>query len=59
MKIDSKTEDKNEEAMCWLRCKLSFLCIKHLGMCVRGSRTSDKNVYVSNDFANDIADARL
>lgn len=59
LKLDSKSNDKNEDAMCWLRCKISFLCIKHLGMCVRGSRNSDKKVYVSSDFESDIVDARL
>ena len=59
LKLDSKSDDKNEDALCWLRCKLSFLCIKHLVMSVRGSRTINKEVYVSSDFESDIAEARI
>lgn len=55
-KLNIKNKDQISDSMCWLRCKLSFLCIKNLVMCMRGSRTIRK-LYVSDDFKSDVIEA--
>ena len=51
-KISAKTEENYDRVLSLIRCKLSFLILRSLLICVRGSLS------VSNDHVN-LADAYL
>ncbi len=45
-KIASKTNDKYEKVLTWIRCRLSFIIVKAALLCLRGSRAI--NTYSTN-----------
>ena len=50
-KLSNKTGDKYSDVMCFIRCKLSFMCVRSSLLCLRGSRRSSKTPTESgNDF---------
>ena len=50
-KIATKTNDKYEKVLTWIRCRLSFIVVKVALLCLRGSRTvSKKAIDVVEDF---------
>ena len=59
VKLNTKTNENTDNAMSWLRCKIYFLCIKHLGLCIRGTRSLRTQLYVSSDFETDLVDANI
>ena len=54
-----KNNEKYEDVTNWIRCKVSFLCIKSCLMCVRGSRKVFKDNYISNDFGYDVSELNI
>ena len=59
-KISSKNNEKYNDVANWIRCKLSFLCIKSCLMCLRGTRSTGVNSkYVSHDFGYDISELNI
>ena len=58
-----KIADKQNERYCdiihWIRCKISFICLRSCIMCLRGTRVLNKDVYLPDDFAIDIINANL
>ncbi len=62
-KIAIKDNERYEHVINWIRCKISFLCIKSCILCVRGSRSLINNStnahYVSTDFSIDLYNANL
>ena len=50
-KIASKTGQRYESIMSWIRCKLSFVIMRSALLCLRGSRSVKVNVEASDDFA--------
>ena len=41
-KIATKTSDKYEKVLTWIRCRLSFMVVKAAPLCLKGSRTVNK-----------------
>ena len=41
-KIATKTIDKYEKVLTWIRCRLSFIVVKAALLCLRGSRTVNR-----------------
>ena len=61
-KISNKNEERYTDVMNWVRCKISFMCLKTAIMCVRGTRVSKSNMtvdYISNDFKFDVNEANM
>ena len=58
-KVAEKTNDRYSDVMNWVRCKLSFLCLKSSLMCLRGTRTKIRDTYVCEDFTLDSGEANL
>ena len=59
-KIARKTEQKYSDVISVIRCKLSFLILRSVLMCVRGSRSHAKNIlHQPEDFALVHTNARL
>ncbi len=59
-KMAEKCHEKYEDIMTWIRCKLSFLCLKSCLMCLRGTRKAYVNdKYVSADFNYDISELNI
>ena len=58
-KLSTKMIDRMDSVTCWLRCKISFMCINYCGVCLRGSRMLRKKEYISNDFSFDAQDANI
>jgi hypothetical protein len=60
-KVADKRQEKYNDVCNWVRCKISFLCIKACLMCLRGSRAkaTDNLNYVSNDFGLDSVESNL
>ena len=50
-KLSEKKGERYEDVMRYLRVKLSFLALKSTLLCLRGSRSTFKNIEVSEDFA--------
>ena len=50
LKLADKNGEKYEDVISWVKCKLSFLCIKACLMCLRGSRKVCTDTYISEDF---------
>ena len=42
-KIANKTEEKYEKVQTMIRCKLSFLILRSVLLCIRGSRSISKD----------------
>ena len=55
VKLLIKQSEKSDEVINWMRCKISFICLKPCLklMCLRGTRVTKPNVYVSDDFSFD------
>ena len=58
-KIANKTDQRYDQVMAWIRCKLSFLIMKSALLCLRGSRTIKMNVESVDDFSLASDEARL
>ena len=58
-KLAEKQNERYEDVTNWVRCKLSFLCLKACLMCLRGTRSCNKSEYISEDFGNDICEANM
>ena len=61
-KISNKNQESYTDVMNWVRCKISFMCLKAAIMCVRGTRVSKSNMkvdYISNDFKFDVNEANM
>ena len=59
-KISQKTEQRYDQVMAWIRCKLSFLIIRSALLCLRGSRSVRKmNTDCIDDFSLACDEARL
>ena len=58
-KISSKTGQRYESIMSWIRCKLSFVIMRSALLCLRGSRSVKINVDASDDFSFACDEARL
>ena len=50
-KLSEKRGERYEDVMRYLRVKISFLAIKSTLLCLRGSRTTFKNIEEGEDFA--------
>ena len=48
-KIANKTEEKHEKVQTLIRCKLSFLILRSVLLCIRGSRSISKDSVVLDD----------
>lgn len=61
MKLSEKSDERYSEVLNWVKCKISFMCIRACLMCLRGTRKRNKhsNVYISEDFAYDISQTGL
>ena len=57
-KIADKRQDTYSNVSNWVRTKLSFLCLRAILICLRGTRTKQKD-YVSADFSMDCNEANL
>lgn len=49
-KIESKRNENYNDVCNWIRCKLSFMCIKACLMCLSGTRAKAHCNYISGDF---------
>ena len=50
-KLSNKSGDRYSEVMCFIRCKLSFMCVRSSLLCLRGSRTVSRSpVESGNDY---------
>jgi len=60
-KIAGKCNENYGDIMNWVRCKISFICLKACLMCLRGTRAtySKDNQYVSDDFGLDTNEASI
>ena len=51
-KIATKTSDKYEKVLNWIRCRLSFMVVKAALFCLRGSRIVNKEaINIVEDFS--------
>ena len=58
-KIADKSNEKYDDVISWVRCKISFLCIKSCIRCLRDSRVIKKSIYISDDFSMDNHNANM
>ena len=58
-KIADKHNERYSDIINWVRCKVSFICLKSCIMCLRGTRVLNKDVYIPDDFGIDIINANL
>ena len=58
-KIANKNNEKYNDIVNWVRCKISFLCVRACLMCLRGSRIRTHDKYISDDFGYDVSEANL
>ena len=50
-KLSEKKGEEYGDVMRYLRVKISFMTLKSTLLCLRGSRSTFKNIEVSEDFA--------
>ena len=51
-KIATKPNDRYEKVLTWIRCRLSFMVVKAALLCLRGSRTVNKEaIDIVEDFS--------
>ena len=58
-KIATKTNQRYEDVIAWIRCKLSFLIMRSALLCLRGSRTVAADTEIVEDFGIACDDARI
>ena len=58
IKIAEKRNERLSDVTRWVRCKLSFMCLRAVLMCLRGTRKSKMN-YISEDFSVDTIESRI
>ena len=59
-KIATKTIDKYEKVLTWIRCRLSFIVVKAALLCLRGSRTVNKEaIDIVEDFTLTCSEAGI
>ena len=50
-KISTKSGERYSDVISFIRCKISFMCVKSALLCLRGSRSVSKKVLeAGNDF---------
>ena len=54
-RIATKTEERYEKILSAIRCKLSFIILKSVLMCVRGSRSFKEKFFDDFEIASDLA----
>jgi hypothetical protein len=59
IKIAEKSKENYGDIMNWIRCKLSFICLRSCLMCLRGTRTTNRDNYISDDFALDTNEVNI
>ena len=59
LKLADKNNEKYEDVISWVKCKISFLCIRACLMCLRGSRKAFTDKYISEDFGYDISELNI
>ena len=50
-KLAKKSGERYSDVMNYIRCKLSFMCVRSSLLCLRGSRTIRRRDQVETDFA--------
>ena len=58
-KIADKRQEKYSDVVNWVRCKISFICIRSCLMCLRGTRVKAMDSSVSKDFGMDSIESNL
>ena len=53
-KLAEKRGESYADVMCWIRCKVSFLCLRNTIMSVRGSRGQKTEIAVPDDFQAEV-----
>ena len=48
-KIANKSNEKYDDIINWVRCKVSFLCLKSCIMCIRGTRVKPNDALDINN----------
>ena len=54
-RIATKTEERYEKILSAIRCKLSFIILKSVLMCVRGSRSFKEKFFDDFEIASDFS----
>ncbi len=55
-RLSEKQNEKYSDVMNWVKCKISFLCIRACLTCLRGTRSKCNDAYISDDFSYDISE---
>ena len=58
-KIATKTNQRYEDVIAWIRCKLSFLIMQSAQLCLRGSRTVAEANEIVEDYGIACDDAKI
>ena len=58
-KVANKRQDTYSNVTNWVRTKLSFLCLRAILICLRGTRLKLKDSYISTDFSSDCIEANI
>ena len=58
IKIAEKRNERLSDVTTWVRCKISFMCLRAVLMCLRGTRKSKMN-YISENFSVDTIESRI
>ena len=58
IKIAEKRNERLSDVTTWVRCKISFMCLRAVLMCLRGTRKSKMN-YISEDFSVDTIESEI
>ena len=52
-KIAEKKQEREGDVICWIRTKVSFLCLRNSIMAIRGSRNLKRDVEIPDDFGGE------
>ena len=58
IKIAEKRNERLSDVTTWVRCKIRFMCLRAVLMCLRGTRKSKMN-YIREDFSVDTIKSRI
>ena len=59
-KIADKNNERFSDVISWVRCKVSFMCLRNALMSIRGTRViKNTNNFVSDDFKFDVMKCRI
>ena len=59
IKLSEKNNERYDDVLNWVKCKISFLCIRSCLMCLRGTRKTFKDNYISDDFGYDVSELNI